>query len=76
MPEETEPVRITVQGQEFAVRTRPGEPGVHDYEWTDHPQGYGFTSAGATGRRLSRAEMEQEIASFLAEADPATGFLD
>jgi hypothetical protein len=76
MAEEAEPVRITVQGQEFTVHTRPGEPGVYDYNWTNHPQGYGFTSAGAEDYQMSRAEMEQEIIDFLTEIDPATGFLD
>jgi hypothetical protein len=76
MQEEIEPVRITVQGQEFSVHTRPGEPGVYDYFWTNHPEGYGFTSAGDPQYPVSRDEMEQGIVSFLAEINPDTGFLD
>lgn len=76
MQEETEPVRITVQGQNFTVRARPGEPGVYDYDWTNHPEGYGFTSAGNPQYPVSHEEMERAIISFLAEINPDTGFLD
>ncbi|PLC12845.1 hypothetical protein AUQ48_12150 [Kocuria flava] len=76
MQEETDPVRFTVQGQEFTVRARAGEPGVYDYFWTNHPEGYGFTSAGNPSHPVSREEMERDIISFLAEINPETGFLD
>lgn len=52
---------------------RPGDPGVYDFDWLNHSTGYGFTFAGSP---MSRAEMEGAIKSFLAEVNPATGFLD
>lgn len=76
MQEETDPVRFTVQGQEFTVRARAGEPGVCDHFWTNHPEGYGFTFAGNPADPVSREGMERDIISFLAEINPETGYLD
>jgi hypothetical protein len=68
-----EAIRIVLDGQDFSVKARPGASGVYDFDWLNHPVGYGFTCAGGP---LSRAEMEQAIKDFLACIDPATGFLD
>jgi hypothetical protein len=70
---EAAPIRMIIDGQEFSVTARLREPGVYDFDWLNHPVGYGFTSAGGP---LSRAEMEEAIRDFLAGINPATGFLD
>lgn len=70
---EAPPIAVTVDGQEFRVTTRPGHPDVYDFDWLNHPTGYGFTSAGAP---MSQSDMESAIKSFLAGINPATGFLD
>ncbi|MGQ1797413.1 hypothetical protein ACT4S5_09785 [Kocuria oceani] len=70
---DTEPMMIVIDGQDFSVTARPGAVGVYDFDWLNHPLGYGFTSAGGP---MSRAEMEEAIRHFLAGIDPATGYLD
>lgn len=63
----TPAITMTVDGQDFRVTTRPGDPGVCDFDWLNHPVGYGFTSVGPP---MSRAEMEDTIRSFLADINP------
>lgn len=70
---DTAPMRITIDGEDFSVTARSGAAGVYDFDWLNHPVGYGFTSAGGP---MSRAEMEEAIRHFLAGIDPATGYLD
>lgn len=67
---------VVVDGHEFLVRARPGEPGVYDLDWRTGPPGYGFTSARSDGRPLTRAEVEAAVRDFLRQVDPATGYLD
>ncbi|MEV0156126.1 hypothetical protein AB0H57_20690 [Micromonospora sp. NPDC050686] len=70
-----EPVALTVDGQEFRVRLREGEPRTYDFDWLSGPHEYGFALSGPRDRALSRAEMAQAARDFLAQIDPATGYL-
>ncbi|MFI9527117.1 hypothetical protein [Micromonospora rosaria] len=69
-----DPILMTVDGQDFRVRAYRAPSGAwgYDFDWLSGPHEYGFGSSGAG---MSRAEMEQAIRSFLAEIDPATGYL-
>ncbi|WP_206443276.1 hypothetical protein [Candidatus Protofrankia californiensis] len=64
-----------VDGQHFAVRPRPDEPGVYDFDWLSGPRDYGFTSARSDGSAMSHAEMEEAIRNFLAQIDHHTGYI-
>ncbi len=68
-------VTMTVDGQEFGIRTRADEPATYDFDWLNGPHDYGFALSGAAGRAMSVPEMEEAIRDFLAEIDPATGYL-
>lgn len=68
----TKPIRMVVDGQEFSIAARPGEPEVYDFDWLDHPAGYGFMSAAGP---MSWAEMRDAIEDLLVGIDSATGFL-
>ncbi len=70
-----DPVTMTVDGQEFRIRTRADEPGTYDFDWLSGPHDYGFTLSGGAGWAMSVPEMEEAIRDFLAEIDPATGYL-
>lgn len=70
------PVMITVDGQVFRVRARAKEPGTYDFDWLNGPQRYGFGLSRAGRPEMSRAEMEEAIGDFLAQINPATGYLD
>jgi hypothetical protein len=67
---------LTVDGHVFAVRVRPEEPGVTNFEWLTGPPGYGFSSATSDGSALDGSQMEEVIRGFLAAVDPGTGHLD
>jgi hypothetical protein len=65
-----------VDGQHFVVRSRREDPSTYDFDWVNHPSGYGFTTGvHPTSARLTRDEMERDIRDFLADIDPETGFL-
>lgn len=66
---------VTVEGHDFLVREREGEPGVSDFEWLTGPADYGFTSAGSGRSPITRSEAEEAIRNFLAQVDPATGYI-
>lgn len=68
--------RVTVDGQEFVVRARAGEPGVYDIEWLTGPAGYGFTVASSDRSALGLPEAREAIRDFLAQVDPATGYIE
>jgi hypothetical protein len=64
-----------IDGQHFIVRQRLEAPSTYDFDWVNHPVGYGFTSGlHPSTARLTRVEMEQFIREFLADIDPETGF--
>ncbi|SCL16904.1 hypothetical protein [Micromonospora inyonensis] len=70
-----EPVRLVVDGHEFRVRARAEEPGTYDFDWLTGPHDYGFGLSGAAGFTMSPAEMTEAARDFLAQIDPATGYL-
>jgi hypothetical protein len=71
-----DPITVTVDGQEFVVLERAGEPGVYDFHWLGGPSGYGFSSATSNGSAMEPAEAAEAIRNFLAQVNPATGRID
>jgi hypothetical protein len=70
-----DPVELVVDGESFVVTRRAESPGTYDFAWTSHPASYGFTVGANFEWRPDQAELTEEIRSFLAEVDPATGYL-
>jgi hypothetical protein len=68
-----DPVMMTVDGQDFRIRVRAGEPGTYDFDWLTGPHEYGFSSSGP---EMTLPEMAQAIRDFLAYIDPTTGYLE
>jgi hypothetical protein len=67
---------FTVGAERFRVRLRPryGPLFEYDYEWLTGPNdGYGFGMSGPFEQ--SDDEHRARIQDFLAEIDPATGYL-
>lgn len=65
--------RIVVDGETFDVDKRDG---TNDLTWVSGPNaGYGFSIGRSDGGTLSQDEARAEIRGFLAEIDPATGYL-
>ena len=67
---------MTVDGQDFLMRARTEEAGVYDFEWLTGPHGYGFTVARSDRSTMSTHEAEEAIRDFLAQINPATGYID
>jgi hypothetical protein len=67
-----DPILLTVDGEDFRVRIRAGQPRTYDFDWLTGPHEYGFASSGP---EMTVPEMEQAIRDFLAGIDPATGYL-
>ncbi len=42
-----DPITVTVDGQDFRIRERAGNPGEYDFDWLSgpHPYGFGITKA-------------------------------
>jgi hypothetical protein len=72
----SKPIVMTVDGQDFLMRARTGEPGVYDFDWLTGPPGYGFTAAGYGRSAMGPREAEEAIRNFLAQVDPATGYIE
>ena len=70
-----DPVLMTVDGEDFRIRVRAGEPGTYDIDWLSGPHDYGFGLSGSGRSPMTRPELEQAIRDFLAGIDPATGYL-
>lgn len=71
------PIRLTVDGELFEVRARPGEPGTYDFNWLSGPnEGYGFGMTRSDGSVANREEMEASIRAFIAQIDRPTGYID
>jgi hypothetical protein len=71
-----DPVMMTVDGQDFRIRARAEEPGAYDFDWLSGPHDYGFGISRPDDSAMSLAEMEDAIRDFLAQIDPATGYIE
>ena len=70
-------MRVEVDGEVFdIVAAGPDNPGAYHYTWVSgrDPE-YGFTSAWSDRRTPTTAEHHESIRDFLAQIDPATGYL-
>ncbi|TQK20836.1 hypothetical protein FBY40_3380 [Microbacterium sp. SLBN-154] len=64
---------LRVRGETFEWRLRDG---ANQFAWLSGPNtGYGFAIGRTDGAALADAEARDHIAAFLAEIDPATGYL-
>jgi hypothetical protein len=70
-----DPVELVVDGESFVVTRRADSPRTFDFDWTSHPESYGFTVGMNFDWMPDRAELIDQIRSFLAEIDPETGYL-
>jgi hypothetical protein len=70
-----DPLELVVDGEKFVVTRRAGSPGTYDFAWTSHPASYGFSMASNADWHPDRAELTEQIHSFLADIDPETGYL-
>ncbi len=75
MPAEPDVVRVTVDGHDFLVRARMGEPGCTTSSGSPG-RGYGFSVARSDRSPMSRPEAEESIRDFLTQVNPATGYID
>ena len=63
---------VEVDGEVFAIR--PSESSGTDYTWLSGPnEGYGF---GVSPAPRSLEEHRRHIRGFLAQVDPATGYIE
>ncbi|EKT76708.1 hypothetical protein WSS_A41290 [Rhodococcus opacus M213] len=84
------PFTLTVDGEVFTVRLRPGEPGACDYDWVSGPnKGYGFSSfqrvafssiqdranTPSTLQPNTIDEHRESIRDFLGQINPETGYI-
>ena len=68
---------MVVDGEQFNVSERAGEPGVYDFRWTSGPnKGYSFSSGGHGGCAMTDAGLEDAIRNFLSQLDPTTGYIE
>lgn len=70
-----DPVELVVDGETFVVTRRADSPRTFDFDWTSHPESYGFTVGMNFDWMPDRAELIDQVRSFLAEIDPETGYL-
>lgn len=69
----SESFTLEVDGELFAVR--PGAWGGTNYTWLSGPnEGYGFSESPTPDR--SPDDHRQSIRCFLAQVDPATGYIE
>lgn len=76
MAEPEQPLRLVVDGEVFDVKTDPDQPGVYHYDWVSGRHHYGFSSSRSDRAEESMAGHEDAIRSFLAQINPATGYID
>ena len=74
-PAGLDPVELVLDGETFVVTRRPGSRGTYDFDWTSHPESYGFTVGANSEWRPDPNEMTEEIRSFLSQVDRETGYL-
>jgi hypothetical protein len=60
-----DPVELVVDGEKFVVTRRAGSSGIYDFAWTSHPASYGFTIGSNADWHPDRAELAEQIRSFL-----------
>jgi hypothetical protein len=70
-----DPVELVVDGKTFVITRRADSPRTFDFDWTSNPKSYGFTVGMNFDWMPDRAELIDQIRSFLAEIDPETGYL-
>jgi hypothetical protein len=59
----------------FDVAAERDRPGQYHYTWVSGPSpGYGFRNSD--GHAMSNADIEADIRNFLAQVDPATGYIE
>jgi hypothetical protein len=69
--------RLHVDGEDFDVIERAGEPGTYELRWVTGPvEGYGFHTARNDRAALDDAALVAAVRSFLGLVDPGTGLLD
>ena len=67
---------ITVDGEQFGINYDIDQPGAYHFTWLSGKDSqYGFTSRASTHIRWPQHELVDSIRGFLAEIDPATGYL-
>lgn len=69
-------MKLVVDGETFEVTTDPALPGQYNCRWLTGPHDYGFSMARSDGSAISEADLRAAISDFLAEINPATGYLD
>jgi hypothetical protein len=70
-----DPVELVVDEEKFMVTRRAGPSGTYDFAWTSHAASYGFSIGSDADWHPDRAELAEQIRSFLADLDPKTGYL-
>ncbi|GLW47295.1 hypothetical protein Stsp02_29570 [Streptomyces sp. NBRC 14336] len=69
--------RITVDGEEFEVVQPPDSPGSYELTWVSgRDPRYGFAFRTHPPAPVGRAELEEAVRDFLAQVDPATGYIE
>lgn len=72
-----EPLRMSVDGEEFEVSRSDDSPGTYDVAWLTGPDPqYGFGFRSHPPGRVGRAVLEEAIRDFLAQVDPGTGHIE
>jgi len=65
---------VHVDGEVFQVTRR--DPSTYDYLWVSGPnEGYGFSSGSNVPHEQTPDEIVAAIRNFLAQIDPATGYI-
>ena len=68
--------RLFVNGETFDVTASKDHPGQHHLTWASGPKpGYGFTCRRSDWQFSTEAQLVEQIRDFLANINPATGYL-
>ena len=68
---------VIVDGERFSVQADADRPGHYRFAWLSGPNsGYGFSTSTSDGSIMSISQIETAIRGFLAQVDPATGFIE
>ena len=67
---------LHVDGETFEVSTQPGSWNAYELKWVSGPnEGYGFVCSAYGSQPISDSDLEDAIRRFLAQINPATGYL-